>query len=79
MERRVKGGKDRNVKGLKSSKSLQTNTMNHSGSGDSLSTNENFSLLISVFDSKLFCISLNGFSMLIFFPPHPFLFSSFGL
>ncbi|RZC16952.1 Microtubule-associated protein RP/EB family member 1B isoform A [Glycine soja] len=36
VERRVKGGKDRNVKGLKSSKSLQTNTMNHSGSGDSL-------------------------------------------
>ncbi|KAG5035472.1 hypothetical protein JHK85_010798 [Glycine max] len=36
VERRIKGGKDRNVKGLKSSKSLQTNTMNHSGSGDSL-------------------------------------------
>ncbi|RDY12913.1 Microtubule-associated protein RP/EB family member 1B [Mucuna pruriens] len=36
VERRGKGGKDRNVKGLKSSKSLQTNTMNHSGSGDSL-------------------------------------------
>ncbi|KAH1246359.1 Microtubule-associated protein RP/EB family member 1B [Glycine max] len=42
VERRIKGGKDRNVKSLKSSKSLQTNTMNHSGSGDSLSTNENF-------------------------------------
>ncbi|KAG5032137.1 hypothetical protein AAZX31_06G183400 [Glycine max] len=36
VERRIKGGKDRNVKSLKSSKSLQTNTMNHSGSGDSL-------------------------------------------
>ncbi|XP_027338866.1 microtubule-associated protein RP/EB family member 1B-like isoform X1 [Abrus precatorius] len=36
VERRGKGGKDRNVKSLKSSKSLQTNTMNHSSSGDSL-------------------------------------------
>ncbi|KAK7317267.1 hypothetical protein RJT34_01344 [Clitoria ternatea] len=36
VERRIKGGKDRNVKSLKSSKSLQTNTMNHSGSVDSL-------------------------------------------
>ncbi|CAJ1975269.1 unnamed protein product [Sphenostylis stenocarpa] len=37
VERRSsKGGKDRTVKGLKNSKSLQTNTMNQSGSGDSL-------------------------------------------
>ncbi|XP_027338867.1 microtubule-associated protein RP/EB family member 1A-like isoform X2 [Abrus precatorius] len=43
VERRGKGGKDRNVKSLKSSKSLQTNTMNHSSSGDSLGTNKTFS------------------------------------
>ncbi|KAL2348357.1 hypothetical protein Fmac_002357 [Flemingia macrophylla] len=37
VERRGKGAK--NVKTLKSAKSLQTNTMNHSSSGDSFSTN----------------------------------------
>ncbi|KAL9314227.1 hypothetical protein ACSQ67_019679 [Phaseolus vulgaris] len=36
VERRGSKGGNRNVKGIKSSKSLQTNTMNHSGSGDSL-------------------------------------------
>ncbi|KAK2387637.1 Microtubule-associated protein RP/EB member 1B [Trifolium repens] len=36
VERRVKGGKDRNIKGLRSSKSLQSNAMNNSGSGDGL-------------------------------------------
>ncbi|KAK2441666.1 Microtubule-associated protein RP/EB member 1B [Trifolium repens] len=36
VERRVKGGKDRNIKGLRSSKSLQSNAMNNSGSGDAL-------------------------------------------
>nr|KYP47893.1 Microtubule-associated protein RP/EB family member 3 [Cajanus cajan] len=35
VERRGKGAKDRNVKTLKSAKSLQTNTMNHPSSGDS--------------------------------------------
>ncbi|KAJ1401630.1 EB1, C-terminal [Sesbania bispinosa] len=39
VERRSKGGKDRNVKSLKSSKSLQTNAMNNSGSGDTLIPN----------------------------------------
>ncbi|KAK7354184.1 hypothetical protein VNO80_19643 [Phaseolus coccineus] len=42
VERRGSKGGNRNVKGVKSSKSLQTNTMNHSGSGDSLSTNRTF-------------------------------------
>ncbi|KAL2330177.1 hypothetical protein Fmac_017758 [Flemingia macrophylla] len=37
VERRGKGAK--NVKTLKSAKSLQTNTMNHSSSGNSFSTN----------------------------------------
>ncbi|WVZ18492.1 hypothetical protein V8G54_005814 [Vigna mungo] len=36
VERRNSKGGNRNVKGLKGSKSLQTNAMNHSGSGDSL-------------------------------------------
>ncbi|XP_027904356.1 microtubule-associated protein RP/EB family member 1A-like isoform X2 [Vigna unguiculata] len=36
VERRNSKGGNRNVKGLKGSKSLQTNTMNHPGSGDSL-------------------------------------------
>ncbi|XP_061375431.1 microtubule-associated protein RP/EB family member 1A-like isoform X2 [Gastrolobium bilobum] len=39
VKRRSKGGKDQNVKSLKSSKSLQTNTMSNSGSDDALSTN----------------------------------------
>ncbi|CAI8596344.1 unnamed protein product [Vicia faba] len=39
VERRVKGGKDRNHKGLRSSKSLQSYTTNNSGSGDALSLN----------------------------------------
>ncbi|CAL5201896.1 unnamed protein product [Lathyrus oleraceus] len=39
VERRVKGGKDRNHKGLRSSKSLQSNTMNYSSSGDAFSLN----------------------------------------
>ncbi|XP_061346653.1 microtubule-associated protein RP/EB family member 1A isoform X2 [Gastrolobium bilobum] len=40
VERRVKVGKDRNLKcSTKSSKSLQTNSMNNSGSGDKLGPN----------------------------------------
>ncbi|XP_027332932.1 microtubule-associated protein RP/EB family member 1A-like isoform X1 [Abrus precatorius] len=40
VERRVKVGKDRNLKcSLKSSKSLQTNIMNNSGSGNTLNPN----------------------------------------
>ncbi|KAI4336012.1 hypothetical protein L6164_014591 [Bauhinia variegata] len=41
VERRCKGGRDRNLKNsLKSYKSLQTNTMNHPGSGDTFNTNK---------------------------------------
>lgn len=40
VERRIKGGKDRNVKSLRSSKSLQSNTTNNTGSGE-LSPNRN--------------------------------------
>ncbi|CAJ2639397.1 unnamed protein product [Trifolium pratense] len=36
VERRVKGGKDRNIKGFKSSKSLHSNAMNNSSSLDAL-------------------------------------------
>jgi hypothetical protein len=40
VERRVKVGKDRNLKSsLKKSKSLQTNIMNNSGSGNTLGPN----------------------------------------
>ncbi|KAJ7956375.1 Microtubule-associated protein RP/EB [Quillaja saponaria] len=42
VERRTRGGKDRNLKGsLKNSKSLQTNIMNNSGSGDTVTHNRN--------------------------------------
>ncbi|KAI4343858.1 hypothetical protein L6164_011159 [Bauhinia variegata] len=41
VERRCRVGRDRNMKNsLKSSKSLQTNTMNNPGSGDTLSPNK---------------------------------------
>ncbi|GAU49623.1 hypothetical protein TSUD_192620 [Trifolium subterraneum] len=39
VERRVKVGKDRNLKSSKKSKSLQTNIMNNSGSGNTLGPN----------------------------------------
>nr|XP_027190151.1 microtubule-associated protein RP/EB family member 1B-like isoform X2 [Cicer arietinum] len=41
VERRVKGGKDKNPKSLRSSKSLQSNAMNNSGSSDALSPPRN--------------------------------------
>jgi hypothetical protein len=56
VERRVKGGKDRNIKGLRSSKSLQSNAMNNSGSGDALNLHRTSGWLIGIFDSKLFSI-----------------------
>lgn len=34
VERRIKGGKDKNLKSLRSSKSLQSNTTNNTGSGE---------------------------------------------
>jgi len=57
VERRNSKGGNRNVKGLKGSKSLQTNTMNHPGSGDSLSMNRTFGLFMGVFEFEfqLFC------------------------
>ena len=76
VERRGSKGGNRNVKGIKSSKSLQTNTMNHSGSGDSLSTNRTFGLLMGVFEFefKLFCSFF-----IVFFLHYNFNSSSFSV
>lgn len=76
VERRGKGGKDRNLRcSLKSSKSLQTNIMNNSGSGKAVNPNRTSGLLLGVFDPKLFYIMPDGFTMLIFSSCLPFDFS----
>lgn len=78
VERRCKGGKGGNLKSLKSSKSLQTNAMNNSGSGDTLDTNRITGLLLVDFDPQPLCIFPDGFSMLLYFYSHPFLFPFLG-
>lgn len=49
VERRGKGGKDRNVKSsLKNSKSLQTNIMNNPASGNTLNPNKTSGWVIGI-------------------------------
>ncbi|KAF1892759.1 hypothetical protein Lal_00042653 [Lupinus albus] len=54
VERRRKGGKDRSSKILKSAKSLPANTLNISGSGETLSPNKACGMVLGDFDPKAF-------------------------
>lgn len=62
VERRVKGGKERNSKGShKSSKSLQANNLHNSASGDIAGINKNSGLLVQC---NFFCIFCAFYSWL---------------